>query len=579
MRAWLAAIGLALAIPAVTAAQRPEALDTVFVRMRSGAPLPALAMMVMHRGRIVYANVAGYADLERMVPASLDTRFDVASLAKQFTAFAVSRLVEEGRVGLAEPASRYLPEMDLGGAQVTIDQLIHHTSGIEDADGTMVLAGWKPTDPVSSTELTDLLLRQQHLRFAPGDQHFYSNGGYLLLSEIVARVSGASFSRYTDSTIFIPLGMRNTGFPADPAQLVPGRAMPYQRRAEAGLVLSRVESYAGAGGLNTTVADMMTWARQLIRPAHDSSATLRLRTPGRLNSGEPVGYAWGIGTSEYRGRAMLSHAGSGPATETQFLVIPELDFAVVAMASGPTGVNPSTLAYRAVDAFLADSLAPTKPQAGPRMMMITEEMANQRPPETEGVEVPVDRLRKLAGLYRLGDNPPMVVRARGPRLEYSWGGRPPFFPLFPMADGRFLAMPLYDAYRFPTDAAGNATGIVREQVEKSLRRGGPAREPGIRIPEPPPLDSTTAAPYVGWYYGDEVGTFYQVRLVDGRLELAHSRLGRGWLTPLGEERFLVDLPGIAQARFARAAGRIVGMELQAVSWSVTTGFRKVTLTP
>jgi CubicO group peptidase (beta-lactamase class C family) len=577
-RWWIGGLWLLAAGP--TLAQSPTRyLDSVFATVRRH-PSPAIAMMVMRGDRIVYQNAAGFADLERSVPASVETRFDVASIAKQFTAFAVARLVREGRLAVSDRVDRHFPELDLGGARITVDQLLHHTSGLEDADGLMVLAGWRPGDQVEVDALVRLLLAQQHLRFAPGERHFYSNGGYLLLSELVARLSGGSFAAYCDSTIFWPLEMASSRFIAHPRVLIPNRATPYARPfGREHLELSYVDTYPGAGGLTTTVGDLARWARHLLHPGRDSVATMMLRERGRLRSGETIDYAWGLGSGSYRGQTTLAHAGSGAATEAQLLLFPELDFAVAVLAAGPTGINPSTLAFRAADQYLGDRLAPVATESAPRSIMLTAEMVSERPSESEGVVVPEATLRGLTGTYRLGDDPPMVVRPAPGRLEFAWGGRPPYIPLFPLPNGRFVMVPTWDVYSFPVDAHGRATAIVRERTSKSLRRSGPERVEGRRLPDPPPFDSASAAPYLGWYYGDEVGTFYEVRRRGGDLELRHARLGVFRLIPLGAEEFGVESNLIATVRFARVGAAVTGMELEAYSWSVRSPFRKMAASP
>ncbi|MGE0440438.1 MAG: serine hydrolase domain-containing protein [Gemmatimonadales bacterium] len=566
----LALAALLLQAPAATVAT----LDSAFGGLRAGPPAPAAAIMVSYRGRIVYRNVAGYADLEHRVPATLDTRFDVASIAKQFTGFAVSRLVTEGKLAPADRADRFLHELDLGGAKVTIEQLLHHTAGVEDADGLMVLAGWLPGGETPFADVVRLLCSQQHLRFPPGERHFYSNGGYVLLAEIVRRVSGTSFHRYLDSTVFRPLGMTSTAFLNDSGDIVPDLALPYERDRAGRLRTSRIDRYPGAGGLVTTVGDLTRWAEHLMRPRRDSAATLRLREPGRLNSGEPVRYGWGIAPGELRGQAMLAHAGSGPATEAQLIVLPDLDFAVVAVAAGPTGLNPSTLARNAIEAFVGNRLGPPETPGRTRMIMITDEELNRRPAESMGVTVPADRLPLLAGTYRMSDDSSrLVIRVRDGGLEYAMEGRAPFRPLFPLADGRFVTVPLWDVYRF-TPAAGPATGLVRETVARSLRRGGPD-VPGERLPDPVPLDSAAAAPYLGWYVSDETGAAFRVGFRNGGLFLAHARLGEFPLMPRDGERFSIDSRLVASARFGRVGSRVVGLELEAFSWSVTGSFRKI----
>jgi CubicO group peptidase (beta-lactamase class C family) len=535
-------------------------------------------MAVVHHGEVVYRNVAGFADLERRVPATAATRFDWASIAKQFTAFAVAQLVEAGRLRTDDPARRHLPELDLGGAAVTVADLIHHTSGVEDSDGLLVLGGYRPGDPVGLDELVRLLLRQQHVTARPGEVHRYSNGGYSLLAEIVARLTRSNFAAWTDSAIFQPLGMSRSGFLGSPDQLIPDRALPYQPDSSGRFRSSVAEATPGAGGLYATVEDLTRWVRHLLRPTHQARATLRLRDRGRLRSGETLDYAWGLGWGHYRGLTTLGHGGSGPATIAQLVLVPDHEFAVVAAAAGETDPTASALAFRAIELFLADHLAPPAAETGRRRMrLITYEAMNQRPPESDGVAVAPERLERYAGTYRFPEgsgNESLVVRKVADRLEAAFNGRRPFIPLFPMSGERFVMVPWWDSYRFQSDSAGRITGLEKERTGRSLDRDGPERSVARREPDRR-FDSITAAPYLGHYYSDELGGYYEVGLADGFLELRHPRHGALRLTPVGGERFGIDSSLLAGATFARQGERIVGVELEAYSWSARSSFRKV----
>lgn len=567
--------------PGPAAAQQGSlSLDSTFAQLRAGPQGPALAIAVIHHGAVVYRNVTGFSDLERRVPATLATRFDWASIAKQFTAFAVSLLVERGQLDPQDPVKRHLPELDLGGAGVTVNDLLHHTAGIEDSDGLLALAGGQPGDPVSLAQLVHLLVRQQHVRSAPGEVHAYSNGGYALLAEIVARLTRQNFAVWTDSAIFKPLGMAGTGFLAAPDQLVADRALPYEFDKESGRYRASVtEATPGPGGLFATIDDLALWTMHLMHPAYQPRATMRLREPGRLHSGEAIGYGWGLGLGNYRGQATLVHGGSGPATIAHLLVFPQLDFAVVAASAGETDPTASALAFRAADLFLAGSLTPVSAAASvePRAIFLTNEAMNTRPPESEGVTVPAETLLRYAGTYRFPEgtrNEPIVVRVRGDRLEFAWGGRRPYIPLFPLPDGRFVMVPLWDAYRFITDEQGRVTGVAKERTPKSLRQNRSETVIGERAPDRR-FDPLSAAPYLGHYYSEELGAHYEVALAEGSLELRHPRHGAMRLIPVVGEQFGIEARYLASATFARQGDTIVGLELEAVSWGARSSFRKL----
>ncbi|MEW5916081.1 MAG: serine hydrolase domain-containing protein [Gemmatimonadota bacterium] len=572
------ATGLIL-LAAKAEAQPPfRALDSIFTAIRTGQPTPAVGVAVVLRDSLIYTNIAGYADLERGTLATPRTRFDWASIAKQFTAFGVSQLLEQRSItSLSDDARRYIPELDIGGARITLAQLLHHTTGLEDTDGLYALSGGRNGDPVTHRDLVGLLVQQQHLRFAPGSAHFYSNGGYTLLAEIISRVTGVPFAAWADSAIFEPLGMHAAGFVDDPHQLIPDRALPFVRASQAHYRRSTSDLYPGAGGLFATVSDMATWMRFMLRG--ESPAVRRLQVRGTLSTGDTLPYAWGLVWSSYRGRKTLGHAGSGPATAAHMLTIPELGFGVVAAIAGDVQANPAALAFLAVDLALGDLLGPRDiAPTGRRMRLITEDEMKARPAESVGIVVDSATLQRYAGKYRMPDGSTLLVRARAATLEWAVNGRLPYIPLFPLPDAKFVSVPWWDTYRFELPQRGPATRLVREATPQSLRGPNASNEVGERLPDSR-FSPATARPYVGVYYSDELNTAYEVVLDGEQLALRHARHGKLPLAHLEGERFAVSGGGIVGAHFARAGNAAVAMELEARSWGVRASFRRTTSIP
>ena len=564
----LAFLALLAGVAPSLAGQSTAELDRTFTRVRALATAPAVAMAVVQRGRVVYSNVAGFTDLEHRVAATRTTRFDWASVAKQFTAYAVSLLVQRGVVGIDDDVRRWLPALDLGGARVTVRQLISHTSGLEDGDGLMVLAGWRPGEVVRHADLVPLLARQQHLRFAPGSEHAYSNGGYSLLVEVVERASGQSFSAFTDSAIFRPLGMSSTQFVDGASSRIPHRAMPYWPNASGVMSPSTNDLYPGAGGLFSTVGDMALWMAHVMSPQRDVAATLRLREVGVLSSGEPLTYAWGLSRMMDRGQEVYLHSGSGPAVAAQLVMYPALGLGVVAATAGDAGVDPSVLARTAVDVFVGKRLGPRPSPTGQRMLMITDAMTRDVPVESRGQQATPTEMDALVGNYRMADSTVLSIRRAGGRLEFAYGARPPWMPLHPLGSGRFVRVPWWEVLS-PEEGALRITRTAR-----SLRMGGDSIHVAPRIPDRT-FPAELARRYEGHYYSDELEAVYEVRHRDDRLELRHPRHGVMALVPLDGETFAVEGEGIVRARFTSGGERMIGLELQARSWGVTAGFRRV----
>jgi CubicO group peptidase (beta-lactamase class C family) len=530
-------------------------------------------MAVVHRGSVVYTNVAGWADLERRIRATPETRFDWASIAKQFTAYGISLLVHQGAVGVNDDLRRYLPELDLAGARVTIEQLVHHTAGLEDGDGLLVLAGWRPGEPVHHRDMVRVLLRQQHLRFVPGTDHAYSNGGYSLLVEVIERVTGRDFLSFADSAIFRPLGMSSSQFVDGPRSLVPRRAMPYWSDAAGRMALSTTDLYPGAGGLFATVGDLSRWMTHLIAPRRDVVATLRLREVGRLRSGDSIGYAWGLGRMVDRGQVAYLHSGSGPASAAQLIIIPALGFGVVVATAGEVPLDPAAVARDAIDTFLGNQLGPRPTPAGRRMVMITEAMAREQPAVSKGKRATSAEIRRMVGLYRMPDSTVLGVRAGATGLEFGYRGQPPWMPLHPLGEGRFVRVPWWDVLS-PVGSDSAAVALRIERTSRSIDQRADSIRIAPRLPTPV-MPETELRRYEGVYYSEELGAHYEVRSGKDGLTLFHPRHGTMALTPLDELRFNVDGDGIVGVRFVPGGDRMAGLELEARSWGVTAGFRRL----
>ena len=169
--------------------------------------VPGAAVLVLHDGQPVFRRGYGLAVVEDGTAVTAASNFRLASVSKQFTAAAVLLLVEDGRLGLNQPARQWLPELPPAAAAITIRQLLSHTSGLLDYEDLMDPAD---TRQVHDADVLTLLSREDRLNFAPGTQYRYSNSGYALLALIVGRASGQDFATFLQQRIFRPLGMAHT---------------------------------------------------------------------------------------------------------------------------------------------------------------------------------------------------------------------------------------------------------------------------------------------------------------------------------------------------------------------------------
>lgn len=273
---------------------------------------PGCALGVYQDGRIAYARGYGIADLEHNVPITPDSVFYAGSVSKQFTAMAAALAIAQGKLSADDDVRKYVPELPVYGRTITIRHLVHHTSGLRDINTLMVLAGRRDEDAFDNEAVLRILARQKALNFMPGDEHLYSNSGYAMLALAVERATGTPFAAYADASIFLPLGMTVSHFHTDLTRLVPGRAHAYDRRPAGSFALNSPQNErAGAGGLFTTVRELARWDENFYDGRVGGPDVIRmLESPGRLNSGTELTYAWGLMVGSYRGLPVVEHSGS-----------------------------------------------------------------------------------------------------------------------------------------------------------------------------------------------------------------------------------------------------------------------------
>ncbi|MFQ5791509.1 MAG: serine hydrolase domain-containing protein, partial [Acidobacteriota bacterium] len=222
-----------LSLPASGQDEPAKKVDKLFSRWDTPVT-PGAVVVVIKDGNIIYQHAYGMADLERDVPLSLQSVFDIASTSKQFVAMSTLLLQEQGKVSLDDDIRSYLPKFPDYGQSITIRHLIHHTSGIRDYMDLMYLAGMKHENSYHRSEIIDLVARQKALNFKPGDEFLYSNSGYLLLAAIIERVSGQTLGEFAKQHIFKPLNMNASHFYEDFMRIVKNRALSYSQKEAGG---------------------------------------------------------------------------------------------------------------------------------------------------------------------------------------------------------------------------------------------------------------------------------------------------------------------------------------------------------
>lgn len=315
---------------------------------------PGAAIAVVVNGQVVFARGYGLANLEHGIPITTSTVFDIASVSKQFGAMAIAMLAKQGKLSLDDDIRKHIPEVPDFGKTITIRHLIHHTSGIRDWPGTLALAGWRMDDVISFEQILKMVEHQKELNFDPGEEYLYSNTGYNLLAETVARLTGQSFREWTDANIFEPLGMKSTHFQDDHQMLVRNKAYAYRSQGGEFKPLPNGLTALGSSSLFTTVEDLVKWALNFETARVGGKSVLeQVHEQGVLNNGKKISYAFGNSVGVYKGLKRVEHSGSWAGFRTYLARFPNQDFTVIVL-SNVSNFNSSRKAMQITDLYLSE---------------------------------------------------------------------------------------------------------------------------------------------------------------------------------------------------------------------------------
>lgn len=518
---------------AATQAERPsEQVDELFEKMDRTIS-PGCAVAALRDGKILYQRGYGMADLDHNVPITADTVFQVASMSKQFTAAAIVMLAQERKLSLDDEVRKYVPELPDFGAPVTLRQLVHHTSGLRDQWELLGLAGWRYSlDLITDDDVLSIMSRQRDLNFPPGSKHMYSNTGYTLLAQVVKRVSGQSFREFTTSRIFQPLGMRNTHFRDDHAEIVKNMAYGYVPAKDTFRISITNFDTVGATSLLTTVEDLALWDENFYNPRVGGPEMIRqMLERGKLNDGEQLDYAFGLVIGKHRGLGTVDHAGGDAGYRSDMIRFPDQHFTAVCLCNRADS-NPSELTIQVAEIYLAKEMtAADKVDAGPG----------------KTVQLAPEKLAAKVGTYiKAEGGQTLSITLKDDKLRITPGAGEDSYEMNALSENDFRL----------------ATAPINFMFE-ALKPGGPLRlivKHGEDKPEvfeavsPFTPSASELSSCVGFYYSEEIEPIYVMKIDDGKLVLHTLKNKPDTLRPITPDLFAGSMGTI---RFKRNAQRQV----------------------
>lgn len=347
-------LGLVLALfsSLAFAADQASAVDEYIHSEMAKQHIPGLALLVSRGGEIVRAQGYGLANVELQVPVTPETIFQSGSVGKQFTATAVMMLVEEGKIGLEDPLTRYFPDAPAAWKQVTIRELLSHTAGFTDY----------PKDFDMRKDYTEAemlkIVEGIPLAFPPGTSWSYSNLGFLTLGIVIHKVTGEFYGDFLQERIFHPLGMNTTRIISE-EDIIPNRAAGYR------LVKGELKNQEWvAPKLNTTadgslyfsILDLAKWdaalytEKLLKRSSLEQMWTVATLSNGQPNSGH-YGFGWSVEAGN--GHHLVEHGGAWQGFKTQISRYID-DKLTVVVLTNLAEAHPAPIAHRVAEMYLSE---------------------------------------------------------------------------------------------------------------------------------------------------------------------------------------------------------------------------------
>ncbi|WP_165869326.1 serine hydrolase domain-containing protein [Maribacter algicola] len=499
---------------------------------------PGIAIGLVKDNELIYEKYFGLANLDYQIPIQKKTSFHVASVSKQFTAFAILLLENEGKLSLEDDIRNYLPEMYDFEPTITISHLLNHTSGLKDKYNLLRLSGWTLDDVITNEQVLKLIFNQETLNFKPNDKHMYSNANYALLAEIVARVSKMSFAEFAHQRIFKPLHMYDSKFVDQKGQVVKNKSLSYFK-VDSRYVEDLFNNFSvGATNLNTTITDLSKWAINYdTKKVGNEAIFKKMQTLQHLNNGETYEYANGLFINNYKGFKRFEHSGQDASYQAYLATFPELNLSVI-FTNTNGEINGARMVYDIMDFCLEQYFIEETTQKSS-----VEKLTHQKPISKK----PEELLRYEGHYWDEEDSYSREVKIENDTLRFI------------TKNGNTALVPVGE-HDFEIDI-DDYVGIsfANNQMIITL-------EDGYQIYTekyiPAHYDATTLEEFTGRYYSSELNAYYSFFIEEDQLVAKHTRLGDFPLKAIKNDYFKGNKGSFLKVVFVRnSSNEVIGFEV------------------
>lgn len=499
-------------------------IDSLFLQWNTPNH-PGGAIGIMQDDKIVFSKAYGLASMEYLVPNSTGTRFNVASVSKQFSALGIVLLHLQGKISIDDTIDQYIDGLAPFASKVTIRHMLHHTSGLRSLHTLFGLAGWRSDDSRTNADLNRIMAKQEELNFEPGSEYLYCNTGFMFMATIIEKVSGRSFGTYMQEEIFVPLGMYDTYVEGEYDRIVPNNATSYNHTDDGFIRSVEYWGYVGSGNIHTTTKDLLTYLKNFYDPLPGWDSPFKImQTLDPLNDGSFNQYAFGVNVDSLYGRKRISHGGSIGGFRSNIAVFPG-DRTSIVIITNFSSSGPAKKSNKIAEVIFGKP--PKKP--------------------IEVAKIPKSKMASYVGTY--WDD--ITVQERrvtinGDTLFIGNGNSKTAF--LPITKNEFITLDPENATRIEFN------GKVMTFHPKS---GKPSLYTKYKSE---PLTPQRAEEYVGTYYSKELETAYTVHYEDGKLFAHHIRHGTIPLEQKMDDLLEGDYP-LNTMKFKKENNKIIGVHI------------------
>jgi CubicO group peptidase (beta-lactamase class C family) len=510
---------------------KAEQIDKLFLEWNT-PNFPGGTITIVQNGIPLFSRAYGLASLEYLVPNTTGTQYNIASVSKQFTAMGIVLLHLQGKLSVDDDVRKHIPELPDFGPPITLRHMLHHTSGMRSLHTMLSLAGWRSGDARTNQDLYRFMLNQKDLNFVPGDEYMYCNTGYILMAEIIERISDEKFATWMKKQVFEPLGMYSTYVEDKYNRIVPNNATSYSGTKEGGFE-REVEfwGYTGSGNIHSTTHDLLKWYRNYYQPTKGwEQAFSKMLTVDSLNNGDPNNYAFGVRVDLYKGEKRISHGGSIGGYRAFACTYPDRQLDIVALTN------------------FSSSAAEGKVNAITNIILGKSEEAPARF-ELEARQIDLAEFDALAGTYTMKESPDRLMELSREK------------------DAFFLRLTGQDRVRvFAADKKtffNNSLQlklVFSESGKQSytLTQNGRSFSGSKTVKYVPSLNELEEI--AGSYWSPELHTLYSFKVYMGSLYGYHSRHGDFQIECLRKDEYVSRASFISKITVIRdEGGRVTGL--------------------